>query len=129
MKASKLAILLGLGASLVSFASASDDSAQAYLASYRKAPGVPVPVSVVTPRVSEPSIGQQVEVEFTVTTSGRPEGVTVVSTTDANLADDVVDAVKQWQFAPATKNGVPVETKVILPVRVVPSTTNSFAVN
>lgn len=128
MKASKLAILLGLGASLVSFASA-NDSAQAYLASYRKAPGVPVPVNVVTPRFSGQSIGEKVEVEFTVTAAGRPEGFSVLSATDYSLADSVVAAVKQWQFAPATKNGVPVDTKVILPVRVVPSTTNSYAAN
>lgn len=128
MKASKLAILLGLGMSLVSLASA-ESMEQAYLDTCQKAPGVPLPVSVVAPRVAESSIGQKVEVEFTVTTSGKPQGISVVSATDAYLADDVVAAVKQWQFAPATRNGVPVETKVILPVRVVPSMVNGYAAN
>jgi hypothetical protein len=31
----------------------------------------------------------------------------------------VVDAVKQWEFTPAQRNGAPVAMKVVLPVRVV----------
>jgi hypothetical protein len=40
----------------------------------------------------------------------------------------VVDAVKQWQFTPAQRNGAPVATKVILPVRVVETPKTSMLV-
>lgn len=115
--ASKLAVLLGLGA-FVPFVSAKSLE-QAYLDSCRKGPGVPVPVAVVSPRVWPGTAGDSVSIEFTVETSGKPSGFSVLSTSDSALADAVVDAVKQWQFTPAQRGGVPVATKVILPVRVV----------
>ena len=50
MKAvNKLAVLLSVGA-LASFAHAKTDG-QAYIESCRKAPGVPVPVAVVSPSI------------------------------------------------------------------------------
>ncbi len=38
---------------------------------------------------------------------------------DDVLAALVLDAVKQWRFKPATRDGVAVEAKVALPVKIV----------
>src|ERR1022692_2158115 len=118
----KLALLLSLGA-----------LQQSYIDSCRKGPGIPVPIAVVAPEVEGFDVGQAVQVEFVVETTGRTSDVTIKSASDRDLAADVtiksasdrdlaaavVDAVKQWQFTPAQRNGAPVATKVILPVRVV----------
>ena len=118
MKAvNKLAVLLSLGA-LVPAAFATTDE-QAYLESCRKAPGVPVPVSVVTPTVGREHNGGLVELEFIVDATGQPTAFSVKSSTDDVLATAVVHAVKQWKFKPVVKDGVPVATKVALPVKVV----------
>jgi TonB family protein len=69
--------------------------------------------------VSSYDVGQAVQVEFVVDTTGHTSGVSVKSAQDRAFADAVVDAVKQWQFTPAQRNGAPVATKVVLPVRVV----------
>ena len=116
--ASKLVALSGLGA-LLPFAALADTVEQTYLESCRKGPDVPVPSAVVTPRVQPYFIGQTVEVEFTVDTDGKPLNFSVLNHADSYLADTVVDALKQWQFTPAHRAGVPVAEKVILPVRVV----------
>jgi protein TonB len=124
----KLAILLSLGA-LAPFASAKTLE-QTYLDSYPKAPGVPMPISVVSPNVGSNFQGETVEIEFTVDTAGKPSDFLVKSASDGNLAELVVAAVKKWEFAPATKDGVPVTTTVDLPVRIGPeSAVTGFAAN
>jgi TonB family protein len=121
MKAvNKLAVLLSLGA-LVSAAYATTDE-QSYLESCRKAPGVPVPVTVVAPTVGPEFNGGLVELEFTVDATGKPAEFSIKSTTDEVLATAVVHAVKQWRFKPVLKDGVPVATKVALPVKIVDDT-------
>jgi outer membrane biosynthesis protein TonB len=54
-----------------------------------------------------------------VDTNGKPVAFSVKSAADDTLAASVVSAVKQWRFKPAVKDGVPVATKVALPVRIV----------
>lgn len=118
MKAvNKFAVILSLGA-LVSAAFATTDE-QAYLESCRKAPGVPVPVSVVTPAVGHEHNGEVVQLEFIVDATGQPTAFSVKSSSDDALTTAVVHAVKQWRFKPAFKDGVPVATKVALPVKVI----------
>jgi protein TonB len=126
----KLALLLSLGA-LLPFAASAKTLEQSYIESCRKGPDVPVPVAVVSPRVEGYDIGQTVQVEFVVETTGHTSGVSIKSATDRQLAEAVVDAVKQWEFTPAIHNGAPVATKVILPVRVVeaPELNSKFAAN
>jgi len=114
----KLALLLSLGA-LLPFAASAKTLEQSYLESCQKGTDIPVPIAVVSPDVSAYDIGKTVQVEFVVDTTGRASGVAVKSASDRNLAEAVVDAVKQWRFTPAQKNGAPVATKVVLPVRVV----------
>jgi protein TonB len=116
----KIALLLSLGA-LLPFAASAKSLEQSYIESCRKGTDVPVPVSVVAPRVDAFDIGQTVQVEFVVDTTGHTQGIAVKSGTDRSLAEEVVDAVKQWTFTPAQRNGSPVATKVVLPVRVVQS--------
>lgn len=119
MKAvSKFAALFSLVALAAVSASAKTDE-QAYLESCHKAPGVPVPVSVVAPTVGPEYTGATVQLEFTVDASGKPAQFAVKFATDDTLATAVVQAVKQWRFTPAEKNGSPVATKVVLPVKIV----------
>lgn len=129
MKAvSKLVVLFSLGA-LVSVASATTLE-QTYLDTCRKDPGIPVPISVVAPTVGSEFSGSSLDVEFVVDQSGKPENLSVKSAADSTLAAAVLDAVKQWKFKPAERDGAPVATKVVLPVRVVsPIDGSTFASN
>jgi protein TonB len=113
----KLAVLLSLAA-FAPFASAKT-AEQAYLDACRKDAGVPVPITVVSPSVGSGYAGQSVDVEFVVDTAGLPTSLVVKSSVDSTLSVAVVDAVKQWRFTPAQRNGVAVATKVVLPVKIV----------
>lgn len=114
----KLAVLLSLGA-LLPIAASAKTLEQSYLESCRQDSAVPVPVVVVSPRAAPEFIGKTVDVEFTVDTTGKPSGFVIKSYVDNMVADAVVDAVKQWQFVPAHRNGMAVAKKVLLPVRFV----------
>ena len=119
MKAvSKLVVLLSLGA-LAGAAAYATDSEQAYLDSCRKEPGVPVPVTVVSPTVGSEYNGASVQLEFLVDADGKPAAFSIKSATDDVLATAVVKAVKQWRFLPAEVDGKPIATKVALPVKIV----------
>ena len=125
----KLALLLSLGA-LLPFAASAKTLEQSYLESCRKGSDIPVPIAVVSPKVDGYDIGQSVQVEFVVDTTGHATGINIKSASDSAFAEAVVDAVKQWRFTPALHNGAPVATKVILPVRVVEAATSSqFVLN
>jgi protein TonB len=115
----KLVVLLSMGAlPFVAVSAATPE--QAYVESFRKVPGGPVPVSVVSPTVVGSEFhGTSVQLEFVVDAQGRPTGFKVVSSPDPILAETVVGAVKKWRFLPAESNGVPVATKVALPVKIV----------
>ena len=121
----KLALLLSLGA-LLPVAASAKTLEQSYIESCRKGTDIPVPIAVVAPHVAGYDIGQAVKVEFVVDTTGHTSGISVMSASDRDFAEAVVDAVKQWQFTPAQHNGAPVAMKVILPVRVVESPKPSF---
>lgn len=126
----KIAAVLSLG-SLLAVSASAKTVEQAYLENCRKDAGFPVPIAVVSPRVSSADLGASVEVEFLVDAKGKPSEISVKSATDNVLADAVIDAVKQWQFSPAQRDGVAVATKVILPVRVVETAPagSTFAAN
>lgn len=128
MKAvSKLVLLIvaGLFPALAAFASTPE---QAYVGSYRKMPpGVPVPVSVVTPAVGYQYNGATVRLEFVVDAQGRPTDFRVASAPDDVVASAVLKAVRQWRFAPGQVDGKPVATKVALPVRIVDSVYPGFS--
>jgi len=119
MKAvNKLAVLISLGA-LLPLAVSAKTLEQAYLDAVSKAPGVPVPVAVVSPSdVGMKYVGAKVQLAFTVDAKGNPTDFSVVASPDAALAKVVMDAVAKWRFSPAQKNGSAVATKVILPVHI-----------
>jgi TonB family protein len=114
----KLVVLLSVGALSLVAASASTPE-QAYVESCRKEPGVPVPVTVVSPSVGPEYNGGSVQLEFVVDAEGKPAEFSIKSASDDVLATAVVKAVKQWRFLPAEINGKPVATKVALPVKIV----------
>ena len=120
-------LLVSALAPMVALATADDE--RAYLDQCRKESGVPVPVAVVAPSVGPEHNGSVVMLEFVVDQSGKPVDLAVKSSPDDRLAATVLDAVKQWRFKPVMVDGVAVETKVSLPVRIVdgPVTYESFA--
>jgi len=117
----KLVLLLGAGLLPVldARASALED---AYLESCRKDPGVPVPITVVSPTVGAEHNGGLVQLEFLVDAQGKPAEFSVKFASDDALAKLVVAAVKQWRFQPGEIDGKPVPTRVGLPVRIIEST-------
>ena len=119
MKAvNKLVVLLSLGV-LLPLAASAKSFEQAYLEASSKGPGVPVPVAVVSPsNVSPEYAGTQVELAFTVNSEGKPVNFSVVESPDSVIAKVIIDAVSQWRFTPAQKDGAAVATKVVLPVRI-----------
>ena len=116
----KSKIVLSLGLLLAPLALPAKSLETAYVESYQGRSDIPVPVSVVTPEVESRFAGQQVMLEFTVDTTGKP--TQIASTTpdaDRELVSAVLAAVEQWQFAPALADGRPVARKVALPVKIV----------
>ncbi len=119
MKAvSKLVILLIVSTFTSALASAGT-AEQAYLETCQKGPGIPVPVVVVSPSVGPEYHGAVVQLEFVVDETGKPVDLAVKSSPDDMLASTVLDAVKKWRFKPAQRDGIAVETKVLLPVKIV----------
>lgn len=117
----KLVVLLGVGA-LLPFATFAKSAEQAYVEASSKKSGVPVPLSVVSPRnIGSEYAGSTVELAFTVDQKGTPTGLQVLSSPDETIARTVVGAVEKWRFAPATKDGSAVTSKVILPVHIIDS--------
>ena len=114
----KLALVSSLVA-LTTAAFAAQSPEASYLATCRKEPGIPVPVAVVTPRVAPEFAGRTVEVLFTVNEKGQPTELAVSPSVEGDLASAVLAAVEQWKFQPAQRDGAPVATKVVLPVRVI----------
>jgi TonB family protein len=122
MKAvSKLLVLVSLG-TLGAAAALATTAEQSYLETCRKDPGVPVPLIVVSPIVEPEYNGTTVQLAFVVDATGKPADFSVQSSPDSTVAMAVMDAVKQWRFKPAERDGAPVATKVVLPVKIVEPT-------
>ena len=120
----KLAALLSIG-SLIALSASAKSASETYLDTCHKDPSIPVPISVVAPKVESGYAGQTVNVEFTVDTAGTPIALVVKTQTDAQLSQAVVAAVKQWKFTPAHRGGEVVATRVTLPIHI--TATDSFA--
>jgi TonB family protein len=115
--------VLIVGLFVVSAASAANTVEQAYVESYRGRTDIPVPVKVVSPIVTSEYSGTSVTLVFTVDTKGVPHNISVPANVDSELANALTDAVQFWKFAPAVRNGQPVETKIELPINIVDDAT------
>lgn len=71
---------------------------------YRKAPVYPA-------EAKKDPVNGPVVLEMTITEEGTPENVHVVKSLRADYDQSAVDAVREWRFTPATKDGVPVEVE------------------
>lgn len=119
----KIQILLG--AVLISGALASSSSVLAstsiadYASQYKSVHSTaPAPSQVVNPTgLPRQYAGTTVNLLLTVDAAGAPRDIAVVAPNDPELTRGIVEAVAQWRFTPATRNGVPVATRVELPLR------------
>ena len=80
----------------------------------------PVPAKVVNPTGLLPRYeGETVILSLLIDETGRPHNVQLMRGTDENLTKHLLPAVARWKFTPAKKNGMPVSTKIVLPVQLV----------
>lgn len=114
----KLAIVLSLGVLAGSASAASLE--EAYLKQFSRGPGVPEPIKVVAPAITDAPAGAEAKIAFVVDIAGVPQAITVAATTHEGLAAAAVEAVKHWRFTPVVRDGITVETRVVLPVRATP---------
>jgi len=56
-------------------------------------------------------------IALVVSSKGLPKNPRVVKGIDTDLDQSAVDAVKEWRFAPAQKNGMPVAVRVSVEIR------------
>jgi len=84
---------------------------------------LPVPSKIVSPTGLPMRLeGETVKVTFLLDAMGQPHHVKVLAPRDPALNESLVPAVSQWRFTPAKKDGIAVETQVILPLHLVSKT-------
>jgi len=77
----------------------------------------PAPAAIVAPTdLPRSHLGATVTLRFTVDAAGHATDIKVVGERNATLSRSLQAAVSQWKFKPALRNGVPVTTKVELPL-------------
>lgn len=87
----------------------------------------PAPQKVVAPRypdfLRETEIVGTVLIQMKVLESGEPTEFTVVREVEdaPEFTEAALDAVKEWHFSPARKDGKPVAATVVLPIRFEPN--------
>ncbi len=78
----------------------------------------PLLTRVVGPtELSSRYYGTEVTLRMTVDATGEPRDISVDSPRDPQLVRAMTKAVAQWRFTPGRKDGLPVATKVVLPIR------------
>jgi len=97
---------------------------------YRDVDQHPTPTSRIKPNINARDIpdrkDKRVVVSMMVTRAGAIRNITMVESSGLpDLDAKIIDALAQWQFRPALRNGVPVNCHVIQSVRVKPSNSNS----
>ena len=80
---------------------------------------VPPKVLSVVPPTRAPAGYENatVELEFVVDARGRPQHVCTLGVVSTEGQELVIGAVKKWKFTPATRRGIPVSVRVILPLK------------
>ena len=87
-----------------------------------QAPRVDVPVvsKVVNPvNLPQRHEGATVQVSFTIDPTGQPRNIKVLAPSDPDLARALIPALAQWRFTPVQRNGAPVSTRVVLPIKLI----------
>jgi len=107
-----------IGLLLAPAAFASGALEQAYIKAYRGRTGIPVPLAVVSPELPAQYAGQRVRVEMVINKSGIPGSIKVKGSKDVVLETKLIEAMAQWRFAPALRDGEPVETNVVVPIHI-----------
>lgn len=78
----------------------------------------PVPAMVVTPTgLPRSHIGAVVTLRLNVDAAGQPSNIQVISERNPALTRCLVEAVAQWRFSPARRNGVAVGATIELPLK------------
>src|SRR5581483_1717636 len=58
----------------------------------------------------------EVKLQFDITTEGQVRNPVVISSTNPELNQSALDAILQWRFEPAKRNGVPVNVHLTMPI-------------
>ena len=77
----------------------------------------PAPLSVPSIRSVAGYENAIIKVKLVVDAQGLPQHVDTLGLMPVETKELVVRAVKNWKFRPATRNGVPVNASVILPLQ------------
>lgn len=83
--------------------------------------GVPSPVYVESPLAEDAEVGMRVTALVTLSKEGEVKAVEIRHADAPGFAESVKEAVKQWRFAPAVRDGKPVKSRVLVPFKVVPT--------
>jgi len=82
---------------------------------YTKVDENPVPVRTVAPKATGES--GLVAVMCVIDETGKVVSATVSKSTNASLDDSALNAIQNWSFKPAKKDGKAVKVRVTVPVR------------
>ncbi len=83
----------------------------------------PAPVKVVAPaNIPRQYQNETIRVRLTIDEQGRPHSVGLLDGRDPGLVQHLLPAVSRWKFRPATRNGQPVSSEVVLPLQLVAPT-------
>ena len=63
-----------------------------------------------------PRVKQRLQIGATVGKDGKLDGVTVLSSRPAPLAQAAVQDLTSWEFKPATRNGAPIDVDIVLEI-------------
>jgi len=78
----------------------------------------PVLTKVVAPTsVPATYVGSTVMVSLTVNAAGEPRNIRILDPDDLALTNKLLPVLSQWRFDPVSKDGVRVESKVLLPIK------------
>lgn len=114
MKTVKI-LIIGLLTTVAAFASTSEE---AYVKHAYKGENIPTVVKVISPIVDSEYADTKLTFEFVVNSSGLVESLKTDSKADPKLVAVLSEAIAQWRFAPAIRDGKAVSVKVVLPVYV-----------
>jgi len=88
---------------------------------YNIGPGIvpPRPIHQVAPEHPQRGfrITGTVLIGLIVSSKGEPDAVHVIRSLEKDVDQSAVDAVKQWRFDPATKDGKPVAVRISVQIR------------